>query len=182
MRPVDLTDIPNALGGDGADIGAYEAQSAPTASTPTPTPTPIGGSVQFAVPQFDVIESDGVATVTITRNGDASTAASVSYTTADGTATQKVDYIFAAGTLSFAPGETSKSFTVLIVNDAYQEGTETFSVSLSNPVGTTLGARATAKEAMIEDELSPLHTQTSDQAAYVGGSISKESLSGWLKP
>src|SRR2546423_443354 len=98
---------------------------------------------ELAVPQFDVIESSGAVTVTVTRSGDASTAASVSYATADGMATQKGDYIFAAGTLSFAAGETSKSFTVLIVNDAYQEGTETFGVSLSNPIGTTLGVRST---------------------------------------
>src|SRR5205823_1027526 len=82
--------------------------------TPTPTPTPVGGSVQFAVPQFSIIESDGAATIAVVRSGDTSTAASVSYATADGTATQKGDYIFTAGTLFFAPGETSKPFTVLI--------------------------------------------------------------------
>src|SRR5207249_6011739 len=114
-----------------------------------------GGFVQFAVPQFDVIESSGAVTVTVTRSGDTSMAASVGYATADGTATQKGDYIFAAGTLSFAVGETSKSFTVLIINDAFQEGTETFSVSLSNAVGTTLGLRTTAMVAIFDDDLSP---------------------------
>src|SRR5437588_2730883 len=129
-------------------------------------PTPVGGFVQFAVPQFDVIESAGTVTVTVTRNGDTSTAASVSYTTADGTATQKGDYIFAAGTLSFAAGETNKSFTVLIINDAFQEGTETFSVSLSNPVGTTLGLRTTATVAIFDDDLSPPTSNPIDQAGF----------------
>src|SRR5437588_9437511 len=129
-------------------------------------PTPVGGFVQFALPQFDVIESAGAVTVTLTRGGDTSTAASVSYTTADGTATQKGDYIFAAGTLSFAPGETSKSFTVLIINDAYQEGTETFNVSLSNPVGTALGARTTATVAIFDDDLSPPTANAIDQASF----------------
>src|SRR5437588_7976063 len=129
-------------------------------------PTPVGGFVQFAVPQFDVVESSGAVTIAVTRNGDTSTAASVSYTTADGTATQKGDYIFAAGTLSFVPGETSKSFAVLIVNDAYQEGTETFSVSLSNPVGTTLGLRSTATVAIFDDDLSPPTANPIDQAGF----------------
>src|SRR5207237_8662704 len=115
------------------------------------TPTPVGGFVQFSVPQFDVIESAGAVTVTVARDGDTSTAASVNYTTADGTATQKGDYIFAAGTLAFAAGETSKSFTVLIVNDAYKEGTEAFSVSLRNSVGTTLGGGTTATVAVFDD-------------------------------
>src|SRR5439155_3018552 len=138
------------------DIGSFEVQP----------PTQVGGFVQFSVPQFDVSESGGAATVTITRGGDTSTAASVSYTTADGTATLKGDYIFAAGTLSFAPGETSKSFTVLIINDAYQEGTETFSVSLSNPIGTTLGVRTTATVAIFDDDLSPPTANPIDQAGF----------------
>src|SRR3989442_4384432 len=79
---------------------------------------------------------------------------------------QKGDYIFAAGTLSFAPGETSKSFTVLIINDAYQEGTETFSVSLSNPIGTTLGLRTTATVAIFDDDLSPPTTNPIDDARF----------------
>src|SRR5256886_2885960 len=126
----------------------------------------VGGSVQFGVPQFDVIESDGTVTITITRVGDTSTAASNDYRTADGTATEKGDYIFAAGTLSFAPSETSKSFTVLIINDAYQEGTETFSVSLSNPIGTTLGVRTTATVAIFDDDLSPPTANPIDQAGF----------------
>src|SRR2546430_11350339 len=126
----------------------------------------VGGSVQFGVPQFDVIESDGTVTITITRVGDTSTAASNDYRTADGTATEKGDYIFAAGTLSFAPSETSKSFTVLIINDAYQEGTETFSVSLSNPIGTTLGVRTTATVAIFDDDLSPPTANPIDQASF----------------
>src|SRR5439155_8649192 len=121
---------------------------------------------QFAVPQFNVVESAGAVTVTVTRSGDTSTVASVSYTTADGTATQKGDYIFAAGTLTFVPGETSKSFTVLIVNDAYQEGSETFSVLLSNPVGTTLGVRTTATVAIFDDDLSPPSANPIDQAGF----------------
>jgi hypothetical protein len=54
----------------------------------------------------------------------------------------------------------------LIINDAYQEGTETFGVSLSNPVGTTLGVRSTATAALFDDDLSPPSVNPIDQASF----------------
>lgn len=143
-----------------ADFGAT-----PTA-TATPTPTPAGGIVQFFSPEFDVFESAGAAIVTVTRSGDTSTAAAVNYTTSDGTATQKSDYIFAAGTLAFAAGEASKSFQVLIVLDAYQEGNETLRVSLSNPVGAALGVQSTATVVIFNTDFSPPNTNPNDNAQF----------------
>jgi hypothetical protein len=55
------------------------------------------------------------------------------------------------GTLSFAPGESSKTFPVLINQDMYIEGNETFSVSLSNPSGATLGQQKMATVTIIDD-------------------------------
>ena len=48
------------------------------------------------------------------------------------------------GTMSFAAGEISKSFSIAIVDDSYAEGTETFTVGLNSPSGATLGAQSTA--------------------------------------
>jgi subtilisin family serine protease len=121
-------------------------------------------SVQFSVSQFDVVESGASATVTVTRSGDTSTQASVDFATSDGGATQKSDYMFAGGTLTFAAGETSKSFPVLIVDDVFQEGTETFSVALSNPIGTSIGARSVASVAIFDNDLSPGATNPLDNA------------------
>ncbi len=123
-------------------------------------------SVQFSVPQFSTApdESSASVTVTVARSGDTSTQASVDYATGDGSATQKGDYTMTVGRLSFAPGETSKTFPVLIVNDVLQEGTETFSVTLSNPIGTTLGARSVAAVAIFDNDLSPPTTNPLDNA------------------
>jgi hypothetical protein len=121
-----------------------------------------GSSVQFQVPQFDVIESDGSATVTVTRVGDTSTQASVDYATSDGAATQIGDYTFAVGRLTFAAGEAGKTFRVFIVDDVLQEGTETFSVTLSNPSGTIVGARSVAAVAIFDNDLSPGATNPLD--------------------
>jgi chitinase len=57
--------------------------------------------------------------------------ATVSWATADGTALGGADYAPASGTLTFAPGETSKTITVLVNGDRLGEANETFSVNLS---------------------------------------------------
>jgi subtilisin family serine protease len=133
----------------------------PRASGPTPTPSP---SVQFALPQFEVIESNKSATVTVIRNGDTSVPASVDYVTIDGTATQKGDYIQIAGRLNFAAGEASKSFSVLIIDDIYQEVTETLDVILANPIGTALGVRSTAIVAIFDNDFAPPPTNPLDNS------------------
>ena len=86
----------------------------------------------------------GFRVVTVTRTGDTSGTATVDYATADGTAGKQKDYTQALGTLVFGPGETSKTFTVFVEDDAFQEPAETVELSISNPVGTTLGATTSA--------------------------------------
>jgi len=91
----------------------------------------------------------------VNRIGNTTSAASVDYNTSDVTATERGDYITALGTLSFAPGETSKSFIVLINDDSYVEGNETFSVNLSNPSGVTLGAPSIATVTINDNPTEP---------------------------
>ena len=62
----------------------------------------------------------------------------VDWTTADGTATAGEDYAAASGTLTFGPGETSKTIRVALLDTADVDGTETFSVQLGNASGITL--------------------------------------------
>ena len=102
-------------------------------------------SLQFSAADFLTAEASHSETITVTRTGDVSGAVSVDYVTTDGTASERSDYTAALGTLSFAPGETSKTFTVLITDDAYEEGYEKADLTLSNPTGgAVLGATAAA--------------------------------------
>ncbi|MEP6819192.1 MAG: S8 family serine peptidase [bacterium] len=114
-------------------------------------------SVQFSLPQFQTTpdESSPSVTITVARSGDTSTPASVDFATTDGSATQKGDYMFTQGRLNFAAGQTTKTFPVFIVNDSFQEGTESFSVMLSNPIGTTIGAMSVATVKIFDNDLSP---------------------------
>lgn len=108
-------------------------------------------SLQFVQANYSVNEDLGALTLIVSRTGDTSSAASVDYTSADGTATQKADYEYAAGSLTFAPGETSKTITLLLNEDAIVEGNENFTVSLSNPAGATLGAQNLAVVSIVDD-------------------------------
>ena len=68
----------------------------------------------------------------------------VDYATVDGTARAGTDYEAAAGTLEFEPGETERTVDVGMLDDAVDEGEETFALVLSNPSGVKIGdGRAT---------------------------------------
>src|SRR6185295_879535 len=96
----------------------------------------------FSQAAYSVGESDGLVTITVNRSGDLAGSASVDYATADNSAaffttpcatvgseaSSRCDYTVVGGSLVFAPGETSKSFTVLISQDAFVESAETFPV------------------------------------------------------
>lgn len=109
--------------------------------------------INFTADTYAANEGEGAVTITVTRSGDTSTAATVHYATSDGTASERSDYLTAVGTLRFAAGEASKTITVFIVNDVYGEPAQTFNITLSNPSDPVLGAPAVATVTITSDEL-----------------------------
>ena len=122
--------------------------------------------MQFDSSVYLVNEGDGSATIKVSRTGGTTGSTTVDYQTTDtdtftvncglkqGQAYGRCDFATVVGTASFAPGETSKSFSVPIIDDAYAEGNETFSVVLSNPTGATLGSQSTATITITDNETS----------------------------
>jgi DNA-binding cell septation regulator SpoVG len=93
----------------------------------------------FVVSDLTLVEGSSATGTTsanfvVTLQSALTTAATVNYATVDGTATAAGhDYVHQAGTLTFAPGETSKTVTVAVGRDFTSESNETFSLVLSNP-------------------------------------------------
>jgi hypothetical protein len=91
------------------------------------------------------------AAFTVSLSAASTSSVTVQYTTANGTATAGSDYQAAAGTLTFAPGETSKTVNELVQGDRVPEPNETFSVNLTNPLNAT-AANGQGVGTIVDDE------------------------------
>ena len=112
-------------------------------------------TLQFSATAFNSSESTGNASLTVTRSGSTASAASVDFATSDiaglqscslanGRASERCDYVTSVGTVRFAAGEVSKTISIPLVNDVLVEGSETFTVRLSNAAAASLGSITTA--------------------------------------
>src|SRR5258708_12945591 len=110
----------------------------------------------FSAEHKRVNERQGTVTVPVTRTGGSTGSVSVNYATSNGTATAGSDYTATSGTLTFADGEMSKTFTVPITNDTLVEGNETINLTLSSPTaGTTLGTHTTPTLTIQDHHIAP---------------------------
>jgi VCBS repeat-containing protein len=181
-----------------SDVGGSAALGSPAIAvlTITDEDAPV---IQFSAPVYSFAENGGSTQITVTRAGDASGAATINYATTDsaglnpcnlfnGIASQRCDYALSIGTLRFAAGETSKTIFIPIVDDAYAEGAETFSITLSNPSGLTLGSTSTATITITDNE-SVTGTNPLDGNAFfvrqhyidfLGREPEPAGLAGWL--
>jgi uncharacterized protein (TIGR03118 family) len=136
-------------GGSGGDPGTLYFTAGPADEehglfgSLKPTTAIASSLIQFATDNFAVDEAGGHVDFTVVRNGNTSGTATVNFNTFDeskaGHASQKSDYEISLGKLTFNPGETSKTFRILIVDDNFVEGDETVNLALSNPAGAGVG-------------------------------------------
>ena len=129
----------------GATLGAA------TTSTLTLADNDVAGLVQLGASSYQVDEAAGTLTVTVTRTGSTASPGTVDYATAAGSAGSD-DYTPTSGTLTFAAGQASATFTVPILQDAVAEGPESFTVGLSNPTGGAVLGSPTTAGVLILDE------------------------------
>ena len=102
--------------------------------------------VSLSVADASAKESSGEIAFAVSLSAASRDEVTVDYATSDGTALAGSDYTSASGTLTFQPGDTSKTVTVTLLDDVHDEGTERFNLTLSNPTPgkTTKIADATA--------------------------------------
>jgi hypothetical protein len=117
-----------------------------------------GGSVRFSSSTYSVNENDGTVTITVNRSGGTHTG-TVQYSTSNGTGTAGSDYTATSGLLLFGTNETSKTFTIPILNDTASEGNESINVTLLNPsLSFTLGTPSSATITIVDNDGVPTPT------------------------
>ncbi|QMV42694.1 FG-GAP-like repeat-containing protein [Cohnella cholangitidis] len=109
------------------------------------------GALSFQSALYGADENEGSVIVAVYRTGGTYGQAKVRIQTADGTATAGTDYAAVNDTIVFNQGETSKTYSIPIMNNAGYQGDRTFSVHLSSPangaiLGTTVTAAVTIRE------------------------------------
>ena len=116
--------------------GAVLADAAATGTIRSDRPS-------LSVADAEATEEDAALEFAVTLDAASTAPVTVDYATSDGTATAGSDYTATQGTLTFAPGETSKTLSVPIADDEVEDGGETLTLTLGNADGATL-ADATA--------------------------------------
>jgi len=139
--------------------------------------TPALTAIQFGGPSASLSEAVGFVDINVQRSGDISGSSTVNYAIFDGSpptppattpmpATQGKDYLLAAGTLTFAAGQTSRTFRIFITDDGFQETSETINLVLSNPTGAALGNQSTAVITINDNDTPPPATNPIDDAQF----------------
>jgi Tol biopolymer transport system component len=114
------------------------------------------GNLQFSAAAYSAHENSGSILITVTRTGGSDGGVSVAYATHDGTAVAGTQYTAVAGTLGFAAGQTSASFTVPLLHNPAVTDDTTLTLILTNAGGgAALGSPATAVLTINDDDLPP---------------------------
>ncbi len=131
---------------NGATILDGQAQGIIGASDATATSQP-----RISVKDIIVGESDGYVDVVVSLSSPGQNTVTVNYVTANESATYNNDYIYSSGTLTFAPGETTKVVRVELIDDNTIENLAHFSFNLATPVNATI-AEATGVVTIVDDD------------------------------
>jgi len=148
-----------------------------TTTTP-PAPVPVAPTT-LSVTSASVIEGNaGLSNLnfTVTLNAVSATAVSVDYATADGTALSAGDYNATAGTLTIPSGANSGTILVPVVGDTLVEMNETFTLTLSNPVNSSIVAAVATGTIINDDTVGVVPSLSVVSASVIEGNAGLSSL------
>lgn len=155
-------------------VSALTAELSAGTSSPTNPGTAVfdnfglvTSTFQFSSASYTVEENGGSILITVTRAGSTTAGmATVDYATSDGTALQTSDYIIAAGRLTFAPGEVSKTFRLLIIDDVQAEGNQNLNLLLQAPVGSGLNTPGRAVLTINDNDTTAATSNPLEEATF----------------
>ncbi len=106
-------------------------------------------------------------TFTVSLSAAPTLPVTMNYASLNGAATSGADFTAVAGLLTFGTGEQTKTIIVPILGDTLQEGTETFSLSLTNVANATV-TKSQGTGTIIDNEIPPVGVSISDVAIVEG--------------
>jgi Domain of unknown function (DUF4347)/Legume lectin domain/PA14 domain/Glucose / Sorbosone dehydrogenase/Calx-beta domain len=111
------------------------------------------GTILMGSEAITVREDAGFVTVRFDRVDGSDGYATVNYNTVEGTSLGGQDFVaVATNSVTFAPGEITKTVNINLVNDDAIEGNEIFSVALGETAGAGLGTRRTVGITVLDDD------------------------------
>jgi hypothetical protein len=123
------------------------------ASAVTVTVVPPAAPPVLATSDVSALESAGSIPAVVSLAPAATGTVTVNYATADGTAKAGRDYSAVSGTLTFTPGQTSRTVPIPISKDTTVEPNRTFTLNLSAPTGGATLGRASATITIRDDDV-----------------------------
>jgi len=132
----------HAINNSGHIVGvAFDARGGYHAFLLTPATEPPPPTMSISIGDASIAEGrSGTSplTFTVTLSAASSQAVSVTYNTANGTALGGIDYVAKMTSLTFNPGETTKTISININGDKQKESDEVFYVRLTGNTSGTL--------------------------------------------
>ena len=136
---VDVSAVTGAKVADAQGLGTIVDKNAPPS---------------LSIDDTQTREGDG-ATFTVTLAGTTLRTVTVTFSTVESTAKEGTDYSPRRGTLTFAPGEKTKTVAVTVIDDTASETVELFSVDLGDPVNAVITKRRGVATIEASDQVTP---------------------------
>ncbi len=153
---VNLSNPVNAIIADGTGVGTILDNDDPPTVSISDAPT---------------TEEGNDATFTVSLSEPSERTVTVNYWTNDGTALGGIDYASVSGTtLTFAPGETSKTVVVSTLEEIVHEPDENFTVRLGSPVNATITDAEGIGTILNDDPLPGFSISDDDEFEWIGSS------------
>lgn len=137
------------------------------ASQLPPMPT-----VYFSSATYSAAENAGQATITVNLSAASQQQVVVGYSTSAGTAVSGTNYLDASGILIFNAGDTSKTFTVQVLDDNINAPDTAVNLKLSQPANAALANPSTAVLTIQDSDPPPILGFSSDNCSVNENSLS----------
>jgi hypothetical protein len=144
----------------------------------------LGSFPYLTVPDYTIYESAGKVVVTLTLSAPSSSTITVNFNTSDSTALSTTDYTVRSGSVSFLPGQLSKTIEITITKDLIVESTERLKFTISDAINASI-QRGISVITILDDsplgvQLVLLNANCNDSGVHIYWQTANEHLSDYF--